>query len=152
MKHVTLAALVLGVVALGTTGVKAQATHTAFVGGIGFVNPCNGEIVSATGPVKIVYTESANGQITLHSTFRAQAEGSLGNQYVMSFIGNATFDAPSGSGPGYVYFDSPIHGQVVAKGKTLNFSWDIYGRTFVVGGVATGGMFINPSTTTCQGA
>jgi hypothetical protein len=152
MKRFTAAALVLGVVALGTTGVSAQATHTAFVGGIGFVNPCNGEIVAGTGPVKIVYAESPSGHITLHSTFKVHVEGSLGNQYVMSFIGNETFDAPSGSGPGYVYFDSPIHGEVVAKGKALNFSWDIYGRTFVVGGVATGGLFINPSTTTCQGS
>jgi hypothetical protein len=130
---------------------SAQATLTEFTGSIGFMNPCNGEIVVGTGPVKIIYAANDAGQITIHSTFRVHAEGDQGNQYVMSFVSNANVDAPSGIGPGYVYFDSPVHGQVVAQGSAPNFAWDIYSRIFVANGMAVGSMFIGPSTTTCQG-
>ena len=131
---------------------RAEAVHTGFVGGVGFQNPCNGEIVIGTGPVKIVYSENENGaHYVMHSTFRVKAVGSLGNEYVVSFETNEQFDAPSGSGQGYIYFDSPINGQVTAKGKALNFKWDLYARTYVSNGVATGGQFIGPSTAECQG-
>jgi hypothetical protein len=151
MKQLTVGIAILTCLALSTTGLSAQATHTGFTGGIGFINPCNGEVVIGSGPVKIVFAETPSGQISIHSTFNVAAEGSQGNTYVMSFVSNAKFDAPSGTGPGYVYFDAPIHGQVVATAKALNFAWSIYGRLFVVDGIVTGSMFIGPSTTTCQG-
>jgi hypothetical protein len=151
MKQFTIGIAILACLTLSTTGLSAQATHTAFTGGIGFINPCNGEVVIGSGPVKIVYAETPSGHISIHSTFKVAAKGNQGHTYVMSFLSNASFDAPSGTGPGYVYFDAPIHAQVVATAKALNFAWNVYGRLFVVDGVVTGSTFIGPSTTTCQG-
>jgi hypothetical protein len=128
----------------------ASNSHTAFPGGVGVVNPCNGEGVTGTGPVQIVYVES-DGHFAVHFNFKATGVGSQGNTYLFSFEGNGQFDAPTGVSGNVSTFDVPVNGVVVTKGSAPNFEWDLGIRIFVVNGHATGALFIGPSTTMCRG-
>src|SRR5262245_20641146 len=134
------------------TPADARARHTEFTGGIGIVNPCNGEVIVGTGPVKIVYVESAAGtHFVVHHSFMVKTEGSLGNDYVLSLMANGQFDAPTGGGPGFIFFDVPVHSEVISNGGAPNFSFDLGVRVFVANGVATGSILIGPSATVCHG-
>ena len=151
MKRLSQFTIAVVLLVISSAVVSAQATHTTFTGGIFFQSPCNGEIVVGPGPVKIVYAKDPSGRVTIHSTLRVQTYGDQGNPYVISFATNATFDAPSGGGEGYMYYDAPVSGEVVATGGAADFSWDLYNRLFVVDDVVTGSVFIGPSTTVCRG-
>jgi hypothetical protein len=126
-------ALVL-VAALAPAPAGAGATHTSFTGGIGIVNPCNGEVVIGTGPVNIVYQESGGDtHFVAHFTMRVKTLGSLGTPYVMAFEANEQFDSPSGSiSPGVTFFDAPVHSEVISRGGPPNFDFDLGVRVFVV--------------------
>ena len=155
MKRLSLIALLSTLVlvllaTVGVAGASAKAQHTQFTGSIGIANPCNGETVSGTGPTRIVYVERKGGFV-VHFTFKVTTTGSLGHTYVLSFVANGQFAAPSGSGAGFTFFDVPVHSQVVSKGSAPNFSFELGVRIFVAGGVATGASFIGPSSTTCHG-
>ena len=151
MKRLSQFTIAFVLLVMSSAGLSAQASHTTFTGGIFFQSPCNGEIVVGPGPVKIVYARDESGRATIHSTLRVQTYGDLGNPYVISFVTNATFDAPSGGGEGYVYYDAPVSGEVVATGSAADFSWSLYNRLYVVNDVVVGSVFIGPSTTACRG-
>ena len=155
MKRLSTIALLSGLVlvllaTVGVAGASAKAKHTQFTGGVGITNPCNGETISGTGPVKVVYA-ARKGGLAVHLTFKVKTTGSLGNRYVLSFVANGQFAAPSGSGPEFTFFDVPVHSQVVAKGGAPNFAFQLGVRIFVAGAAATGATFIGPSSTTCHG-
>jgi hypothetical protein len=151
---VSTAALLALAATAGVTNLRAAgATHTTFTGGVGATNPCNGEGFSASGPVDIVYVADADAShFVVHLTFKATGVGNQGNTYRTSFVANDQFDAPTGTGgPGVTFFDVPVNGEVITKGGAPNFEWDLGIRVFVVGGQATGPLFIGPSSTTCHG-
>jgi hypothetical protein len=134
-----------------SAGLRAAGNaHTAFTGGVGVANPCNGEGVGATGPVKIVYVED-DGHHVVHFTFKAAGVGEAGNSYLFTFAGNQQFEAPTSVSGNVSIFDMPVDGQVITKGGAPNFEWDLGVRIFVVDGKATGATFIGPATTTCHG-
>lgn len=148
-RSIALAAAVL-ILAMSAGLTAASNAHTAFTGGVGVANPCNGEGVSGTGPVKIVYVES-DGHYVVHFTFKAAGVGSAGNTYQFSFAGNQQFDAPTSVSGNVSIFELPVDGEVITKGGAPNFEWDLGVRIFVVNGKATGAIFIGPATTTCHG-
>jgi hypothetical protein len=135
---------------VGVATAKNGAKHTQFTGGVGLTNPCNGETLTATGPVKVVYHEQANGFV-VHLTFKARGTGSLGNRYLLSYVANGRFAAPTGSGAGFTFFDVPTHAQAVSRGPAPNFAVQQPMRVFVAGGAATGATLLGPATTTCHG-
>jgi hypothetical protein len=144
-------AVTLGLAISMSAGLRAASnSHTAFPGGVGVTSPCNGEGVSGTGPVKIVYVES-DDHFVVHFSFKASGVGNQGNSYQFSFEGNGQFDAPTGVSGALSWFDVPVNGEVITKGGAPNFDWDLGIRVFVVNGHATGALFIGPSTTTCHG-
>ena len=134
-----------------SAGLRAASNaHTSFTGGVGVSNPCNGESVSGTGPVKIVYVED-DGHFVVHFSFKAAGVGVAGNSYQFSFLGTEQFDAPTSVNGNVSIFDLPVNGQVITRGGAPNFEWDLGIRVFVVNGRATGATFIGPATTTCHG-
>jgi len=148
-RSIALAAVVL--IAAMSTGLHAAGNaHTAFNGGLGTANPCNGEVVSASGPVKIVYVE-AEDHFVLHFTFKASGVGNAGNTYQFTFAGNQQFEAPTSVAGNVSIFELPVNGEAITKGGAPNFEWDLGIRIFVVNGKATGAAFIGPATTTCHG-
>ena len=86
-----------------------------------------------------------------HHSFKVKAEGDQGNEYVISLLANEDFDAPTGGGPGFTFFDLPVHAEVITKGRAPNFSSDLGVRVFVSNGKATGSILIGPQETTCHG-
>jgi len=106
--------------------------------------------VAGTCPTKIVFVERMGGFV-VHWTFKVKTTGSLGNRYALSFVANGQFAAPTGSGPGFTFFDVPVHSEVISLGGAPNFSLELGIRVFVAGGAATGSLFIGPSSTTCHG-
>jgi hypothetical protein len=136
----------------GTT-INAAADHTQFNGGVGIGNPCNGEGVTGTGPVNIVYVENGSGDFTLHLTFMSRnGVGTQGNKYVMNFVANEHFDAPTSQNGNVSFFILPVHAEVVSKGGAPNFEYDAFVSISVVNGHANGAALIGPVTTTCHGS
>jgi len=144
----------LGVALLATVmtaGLSAASnTHSSFGGGVGTTNPCNGEGIGATGPIKIVYVED-DGHYVVHFSFKATGVGNQGNTYQFSFSANGQFAAPTTDDGTVSTFEVPVHGQAITKGRAPNFDWDLGIRVFVVDGKAVGAFFIGPATTTCHG-
>jgi hypothetical protein len=141
-----LTVLVLGVAGAGLAIAGNGAKHTKFTGTVGLTNPCNSETLSATGPVKVVYHEKAT-RFVVHLTFKARGTGSLGNRYLLSYVANGRFAAPTGSG----FFDVPARAQAVSRGPAPNFAIKQPIRVFVANGAATGATLLGPATTTCHG-
>jgi hypothetical protein len=132
-----LTVLVLGVAGAGLAIAGNGAKHTKFTGTVG---------LSATGPVKVVYHEKAT-RFVVHLTFKARGTGSLGNRYLLSYVANGRFAAPTGSG----FFDVPARAQAVSRGPAPNFAIKQPIRVFVANGAATGATLLGPATTTCHG-
>jgi hypothetical protein len=109
---VPLCAVVLVLTSGVSTIQAAGASHNSFTGIVGFlVNPCNGESVVASGPVKLVYTEG-DDNFGPHLNFKAKGTGNQGNDYNVSYEANAHFDAPSAVlGGGITQSDVPTHGE-----------------------------------------
>ena len=146
-------AIALGVALVATVmtaGLSAAGnTHSSFGGGLGATNPCNGEGISATGPIKIVYVED-DGHYVVHFSFKATGVGNQGNTYQFTFSANGQFAEPTTDNGTVSTFELPVNGQAISKGGAPNFEWDLGIRVFVVNGKATGAFFIGPSTTTCH--
>ena len=137
--------------AVMTAGLSAASnTHSSFAGGLGTTNPCNGEGIGASGPIKIVYVEN-DGHFVVHLSFKATGVGNQGNTYQFSFSANQQFAAPTTDDGTLSTFDLPVDGQAITKGGAPNFEWDLGIRVFVVDGQAVGAVFIGPATTTCHG-
>jgi hypothetical protein len=149
----TIAMLVLAMAApLCVSSAGAGATHTEFVGTFFLVSPCTGEFTAATGSVKVTYNENRGGtHFVVHLTFKSTGTGDQGNSYVVPYEANGQFEAPSGGGPGFTFFDLDGHGEAVTDGSAPNFGFDLGIRVFVVGGVPTGATFIAPFSFACQG-
>jgi hypothetical protein len=140
-------------VALATSpAIAAGAARAEFGGGAGFFNSCNSEFVSGTGPITIVYIDHGDS-FSVHFTFQIRnAVGNKGNTYVMNFIANGDFDAPSFIGAGFTRFDVPLHSEIVSKGGAPNFELDAIMQVFVnSSGQPVGAFFAGPSSTTCHG-
>ena len=93
-------AIALGVALVATVmtaGLSAASnTHSSFGGGLGVTNPCNGEGVGATGPIKIVYVED-DGHYVVHFSFKATGVGNQGNAYQFKLPdGRCVFAGSSG--------------------------------------------------------
>jgi hypothetical protein len=149
----TVAMVVLALAApAGVSRVDAGATHTEFAGTFFLVSPCTGEFTAATGPVKIAYNESRGGaHHTVHLTFKSEGVGDQGNSYLVPYEANGQFDAPSGGGPGFTYFDLSGHGEAVTQGSAPNFGFELGIRVYVVAGTPTGAQFIAPFSFECHG-
>jgi hypothetical protein len=144
-------ALVMVATLTCVSSARAGATHTEFVGTFFLVSPCTGEFTAATGPLKIAYNENRGGtHFVVHLTFKSTGIGDQGNSFIVPYEANGQFDAPSGGGPGFTFFDLAGHGEAVTDGSAPNFGFDLGIRVFVVGGAPTGATFIAPFSFACH--
>ena len=143
MKVMMLAALM----GLATLGLNAEVVQNEFNGGVGFYNPCNGLLVTATGPVNLqVQTmENANKvMVSIHGRIKLEGTDSQGNAYQTSFQMNANFDAKS------TQYVVPYNAIFVGQGGASNFKADGEIRIFVNAAGKPVGALIISATTSCQ--
>jgi hypothetical protein len=131
-----------------STPLLAGNEHNTFNGGIGVGNPCNGLVVSATGPVDVVVetnTAPATPLVSVHLRFKAEGSATNGDVYKLSFMANSNFDAVA------PFYDVPFHAVFVGKGNAPNFSAIGSVRVFVNGaGVPVGAHIVTFSSTCTQ--
>jgi hypothetical protein len=139
--------MLAGLMAIGAIGAHAEVMKNEFNGGVGYYNPCNNLLVTATGPVNLqVHTvENANKvAVSINGKLKLEGADTQGNAYKTSFQMNANFDAKASQ---YVV---PYNAVFVGQGGAPNFKADGEIRIYVDPTGKPVGAWIVSAGTACQ--